>query len=295
MADSRIARVESGWGALRTTLEMIKIEHSVFALPFALSGAILAQRGVPDAAVLFWIVVAMVGARSSAMAFNRLVDLHYDALNPRTRERALPAGRLRVAQVWVFTVVTAAVMVLAAWRLNPLALTLSPVALLVIWGYSFTKRYTSLCHLFLGAAIGIAPSAAWIAVTGRLEWTAVILSAAVMLWVGGFDVLYALQDEEFDRQHGLRSLPERLGTAKALGASRVMHAAAVCLLLDVHASAGMGAYYLLGVGLVTGLLVYEHALVRPGDLSRLNAAFFTVNGYVSIAFFGFTLLDVVLG
>lgn len=283
-----------GWRQLRIILEMIKFEHTVFALPFALMAAVLAARGLPPWRVTAWILVAMVGARSSAMAFNRLVDQEFDRRNPRTAARALPAGQLTPTQVWLFVLGSTALFLLAAWRLNPLTLALSPVALAVIWGYSFTKRFTSFCHVVLGLAIGITPSAAWIADRGRLEWAPVLLTAAVMLWVGGFDVIYALQDEQFDRSHGLRSLPAWLGTARALAVSRAMHAATVLLLLLLPRLVHLGALYYAGVGVVAALLAYEHSLVRPGDLSRVNAAFFTVNGFISIALFLFTAADVLL-
>lgn len=292
MAAAAASPLSRGWKQLRVILEMIKFEHTVFALPFALMAAVLAERRIPSLPVLGWIVLAMVGARSSAMAFNRLVDLEIDRRNPRTQTRALPAGDLSPAQVWAFVVVTTGLFLLAAWRLNPLALMLSPVALLVIWGYSFTKRFTQYCHLVLGLAIGIAPSAAWIAVKGRLDWAPVALTGAVMLWVGGFDVIYSLQDEEFDRKQGLRSLPAWLGAARALWVSRGMHAGAVVLLLVLPFLTSLGATYCVGVAVAAALLVCEHAIVKPNDLSRVNAAFFTVNGFVSIGLFVFTLADV---
>ncbi len=278
---------------LKVILEMIKFEHTVFALPFALMAAVLAEHRIPSLPVLGWILLAMVGARSSAMAFNRLVDVEFDRRNPRTQVRALPAGQLTPAQVWLFVVVTTLLFLLAAWQLNPLTLILSPVALAVIWGYSYTKRFTPYCHLVLGLAIGIAPSAAWIAVTGRLDWAPVLLTAAVMLWVGGFDIIYALQDIDFDRKQGLRSIPARLGAARALLVSRFMHAVAVALLLCLPALVTLGAAYCAGVAVVAALLVCEHAMVKPNDLSRVNAAFFTVNGFVSIGLFLFTLADVI--
>jgi 4-hydroxybenzoate polyprenyltransferase len=277
---------------VRTFLEMIKFEHTVFALPFALMAAVVAAGGIPRASTLGWILLAMVGARSSAMAFNRLVDLEFDRKNPRTASRALPAGLLTRAQVWAFVAASTVLLTVAAWRLNPLALYLSPVALAVIWGYSYTKRFTSLCHLVLGIAIGIAPSAAWIAVRGTLDWAPVLLTVAVMLWVGGFDVIYACQDAEFDRKAGLHSLPGRLGIAGALAVSRAMHVGAVLSLLAVPLLAPLGWIYYAGVGAAALLLVYEQWLVRPHDLSRVNAAFFTVNGFVSIGLFCFTLADV---
>jgi 4-hydroxybenzoate polyprenyltransferase len=273
---------------------MIKFEHTVFALPFALMAALLAAGGLPDLRTLGWIVVAMVGARSSAMAFNRLVDYEYDRRNPRTATRALPAGHLTAAQVWLFVAVTTAVFLAAAWQLNPLALALSPVALAVIWGYSFTKRFTNWCHLVLGLAIGIAPAAAWIAVRGSLIWAPVVLTGAVMAWVGGFDIIYACQDAEFDRAQGLRSLPARLGIAKALAVSRCLHVGAVALLASLvwFLPLLLGPVYLTGVAGTAVLLAYEQSLVRPGDLSRVNAAFFTVNGFVGLALLAFTAIDV---
>lgn len=279
---------------VRIILEMIKFEHTVFALPFALMAALLAARGLPPWRVTGWILVAMIGARSSAMAFNRLVDLEYDRRNPRTAGRALPAGQVTVAQVWAFVLVTTALLFLAAWELNPMAFFLTPVALAVVWGYSFTKRFTQWCHVVLGAAIGIAPSAAWIAVRGTLELPPVLLSAAVALWVGGFDVIYACQDVEFDRSAGLRSLPSRLGIARALLLSRVMHAGTVLLLAALAPLLQMGMIYDVGVLFVAALLAYEHSLVRPDDLSRVNAAFFTVNGWISIGLFLFTGADLII-
>jgi 4-hydroxybenzoate polyprenyltransferase len=286
--------ITEAWRRLRIILEMIKFEHTVFALPFALMAAVLAAGGLPSWPVLFWILLAMVGARSSAMAFNRLVDYEFDRRNPRTASRALPAGLLTPLQVWLFVVVTTALFFLAAWRLNALALALAPVALAVIWGYSFTKRFTSLCHVFLGLAIGIAPSAAWIAVRGSLDPAPVLLTAAVLLWVGGFDVIYACQDVDFDRGAGLRSLPARLGLARALGISRLMHLGAVALLLALPQRLPLGVVYYIGVAAAAVLLAYEHILVKPHDLSRVNAAFFTVNGFVSIGLFLFTAADVLL-
>jgi 4-hydroxybenzoate polyprenyltransferase len=286
--------VAGAWRQLRVILEMIKFEHTVFALPFALMAALMAARGLPPWPVTFWILVAMVGARSSAMAFNRLVDIEYDRRNPRTASRALPAGQLTGVQVWAFVVVTTALFFAAAWRLNPLALALSPVALAVIWGYSFTKRFTQFCHVFLGLAIGIAPSAAWIAVRGSLDWAPVALTGAVMLWVGGFDIIYACQDVEFDRGARLRSIPAWLGVGRALWVSRLMHVGAVLLLAAVPLLAPLGIAYWAGVAFAAVLLVYEHSLVKADDLSRVNAAFFTVNGWVSIGLFLFTLGDVLL-
>jgi len=295
MATEVISPPRHGWERLRVILEMIKFEHTVFALPFAMMSAVIAAHGFPSARVTGWILLAMVGARSSAMAFNRVVDQEFDRRNPRTATRALPAGLLTPAQVWAFVIGTTALFVFASWQLNPLALALSPVALAVIWGYSFTKRFTSFCHVVLGLAIGIAPPGAWIAVRGSLGWAPVLLTAAVMLWVGGFDVIYACQDAEFDRSIGLQSLPARLGVAGALNVSRVMHAVTVALLALLPQLVPLGAIYYAGVIAVAALLVYEQSLVKPHDLSRVNAAFFTVNGFVSIGLFLFTLTDVLVG
>lgn len=288
--------LQRGWRQTRIILEMIKFEHTVFALPFALMAALLAAGGMPEPRVLLWILVAMVGARSSAMAFNRLVDLDFDRRNPRTALRALPAGQLTPLQVWLFVAAATTLFVLAAAQLNALALALSPVALAIIWGYSFTKRFTALCHLFLGLAIGIAPAAAWIAVRGDLGWPAITLTGAVLCWVGGFDIIYACQDAEFDRSAGLRSLPARLGVAGALAVSRLLHVAAVALLalLPALVPGFLGTAYWVGVGLTALLLAYEQSLVRPADLSRVNAAFFTVNGFVSLGLLAFTAADLLV-
>ncbi|MGB9587938.1 MAG: UbiA-like polyprenyltransferase [Armatimonadota bacterium] len=274
-------------------LETIKFEHTVFALPFALTGALLARDCVPDLRTLGWILVAMIGARSSAMAFNRIVDLRYDMLNPRTANRALPRGNLKVWEVSAFTVISAGVFFFAAWKLNPLAFALSPVALAVILGYSYTKRFTALSHLVLGLALGIAPTAAWIAVTGRLEYAPVILSIAVMFWTAGFDIIYSFQDIEFDREQGLFSIPAMLGTSKGLVISRLFHIVTPVMLVLFGIVLRLGTIYYVGVLVVALLLVYEQTLVRPDDYSKVNAAFFTVNGIVSIGYFVFTAVDMV--
>lgn len=286
-----MALLSHSWRRLRILLEMIKFEHTIFALPFALIGMLLAADGLPPLPVLGWILVAMVGARSSAMAFNRLVDLEIDRRNPRTAARALPAGLLTTGQVWGFTALSAALLVFAAARLNRTTLTLAPVALAIVWGYSFTKRFTALSHLVLGFAIGIAPSAAWIAVRGTLEPAPLVLTLAVMGWVGGFDIIYSLQDEEFDRRMGLHSLPARLGAARALWLSRAMHVATVILLLWLPRWVPLGAWYHAGVAVTALLLAYEQMLVKPNDLSRVDAAFFTVNGLVSLGLLAFTAID----
>ena len=272
----------------RTVLEMIKFEHSVFALPFALTGALLAARASrhswPTLRQFAWIVVAMVAARSAAMTINRIVDLRYDRENPRTSKRALATGELSVSFAWVFTIVAVGVFLVAAWQLNRLALELAPVALVVLFFYSFTKRFTNWSHLFLGFALGISPAAAWIAVTGGLDLRILILCAAVTLWVGGFDVLYACQDIDYDRSAGLFSVPKRFGIARALWISRVMHVGVVALLASLAASFALPWPAWLGVVVVAALLAYEHSLVKADDLSKLDAAFFAVNGYISLLF-----------
>jgi 4-hydroxybenzoate polyprenyltransferase len=272
---------------IRIVLEMIKFEHSVFALPFALVGAMLAARaggGLPTWRQILWIIVAMVGARSAAMTINRIADIEYDGRNPRTANRALPKGELSVGFAWVFTIVASAVLVLAAWQLNPLALKLSPVALAILFFYSYTKRFTSLSHIVLGFCLGISPAAAWIAIRGSLDPRILILCAAVTLWVGGFDVLYACQDVEFDQAAGLHSIPKKLGIARALFVARVMHVAMVALLAWLAWSFQLAWPAWAGIAVVAALLAYEHSLVKPNDLSKMNAAFFAVNGYISLLF-----------
>ena len=267
----------------RLTLEMIKIEHTLFALPFAFLGAVLAARGLPAPWQVLWIVVAMVGARSAAMAFNRIADRRIDARNPRTASRALPAGLLSVGFVWVFTIAAAALFVLAAAMLNRLTLILSPVALACVLLYSFTKRWTQFSHLVLGACLSIAPTGAWIAVRGEIgSAVPLLLSLVVLLWTAGFDVLYACQDYDFDRSEGLRSIPARVGIARALWIARALHAAAFLALVWLFVITQLGPVALVGVVATAALLVYQHRLVRADDLSRLNAAFFTTNAFVSV-------------
>ncbi len=269
---------------LRVTLEMIKWEHSIFALPFALCGAMLAASGLPTGHQLFWIVVAMLAARSAAMAFNRLADAAIDAANPRTRTRALPAGQLSPAFVATFVIVSCAIFIVAASQLNRLTLWLSPVALAVLLLYSYTKRFTRWSHLVLGFALGIAPSAAWIAVRGSLDPRILLLTAAVTFWVAGFDILYSCQDFQFDRDAGLHSIPRYLGIRGALWVARVFHVVMLLLLIALLPAFSLGKLAIAGVGAVTLLLLYEHSLVKPDDLSRLNAAFFTMNGVISVVF-----------
>ena len=283
-----------GAGARRIgiMLEMIKFEHTVFALPFALSSALVAANGMPGWRTLGWILVAMVGARSAAMAFNRIADARLDALNPRTAGRALPKGLVSVGAAWVFTIMAASVFVLAAHMLNQLAFALSPVALAAVLGYSYSKRFTNLSHLWLGLCLGIAPVGAWVAVRGEIGFPSMALSAAVILWTAGFDIIYSLQDVEFDRKMGLFSLPASFGPARALFASRLFHAVAVTLLAWFGALCGLGAIYYAGVAFAGVSLAYEQSLVSPSDFSRVNTAFFTMNGCVSIAILAFVAADI---
>lgn len=288
------------WRRFVMTLEMIKFEHSVFALPFALTGAVLAWRasGFPlegIGATLFWIIVAMVGARSAAMAFNRVLDAQIDARNPRTSGRHIPAGLLSPRFAWAFIAGSAALLVLAAAMLNPLCLMLSPVALGVVMFYSWTKRFTPFSHVVLGFALGIAPAAAWIAVTGQLDAPILWLTAAVTLWTAGFDIIYSCQDFEFDRQAGLHSIPARLGIGGALVVARLLHAAMVVCLIVLAVSFDMGRLAWAGIAVTAIMLAWEHRLVRADDMSKVDAAFFTVNGWVSLLFFVFWAADVMTG
>jgi 4-hydroxybenzoate polyprenyltransferase len=276
---------------LKLTLEMIKWEHSVFALPFALCGAMLAAGGVPAWHQLAWILVAMVSARSAAMAFNRLADATIDAANPRTAIRALPAGLLSHGFVSTFVLVSCGIFVLAASQLNRLTLILSPVALAIVLLYSYSKRFTRWSHLFLGFALGIAPAAAWIAVRGSLDPRILLLTAAVTFWVGGFDVIYACQDYDFDRSYGLHSVPRHMGIGTALWVARVFHLTMLGLLVTLLIVFGLGKLAAAGVLVVAALLAYEHSLIRHDDLSKLNAAFFTMNGVISVVFFVFVAGD----
>jgi 4-hydroxybenzoate polyprenyltransferase len=277
----------NSWKSTRLTLEMIKWEHSVFALPFALTGAVLAAHGWPQARVLLWIVVCMVSARSAAMAFNRLADAQLDAANPRTAMRALPAGLLKPGFVAGFTVISGVVFLLGAAMLNRLTLILALPTLAVLLMYSYMKRVTRWSHLVLGLALGIAPSAAWIAVRGSLDWRIAVLSLAVLLWVGGFDVLYACQDLEHDRTAGLNSVPQAFGVEAAFWTARAMHLGMLALLLWLVRLFALGAIAGTGIAVVAALLIYEHSIISPRDLRRMNAAFFTLNGVISLAFFCF--------
>jgi len=278
-------RPETPWERLRTTLGMIRFSHSIFALPFALLAAAMAARGMPSAWSLIWIVAACVFARSAAMAFNRLHDEPFDRVNPRTRGWALPAGRLSRRFVWSFLIVCAGGFIFSAAMLNPLAFKLSPVALMVLLGYSTTKRWTTASHFFLGLALGIAPLGAWIGVSGTIAWPPVLLGLGVMCWVAGFDIIYACQDADFDRRSGLFSLPVRMGKPRALAISALCHVAAIALFLGLSLTDGLGVFYLVAVAGAGALLAWEQSIVSPRDLSRVNSAFFTFNGWVSVVMF----------
>ncbi len=282
--------------SLVTFGRMVKFSHTIFALPFALAAAALASRGVglplPRLAA---IIVAMAGARTAAMGFNRIVDRHIDARNPRTTGREIPRGVVSLRAAWTMTGTATAVFVTAAAYLGPLCLALTPVALLLLFGYSVTKRFTALCHLILGLAIASGPAGAWIAVRGDFGLVPALLMTAVATWIGGFDILYALADRDFDRAAGLHSIPARLGVTGALLVSGLLHIVTVAALLALASFAGLGTIYLGGVAIVTALLVWEHAILRPSDLSRLNMAFFNLNGYVSVVFLAATVIDVLAG
>jgi 4-hydroxybenzoate polyprenyltransferase len=276
---------------LRIVLEMVKFEHTIFALPFAFMGAFLAVRGIPRPAQIGWILLAMVGARSAAMAFNRLVDLPFDARNPRTANRALPMHQLTRGFVVAFIIGSSALLVFAASQLNRLSLELSPLALAIVLFYSLTKRFTWWTHIFLGISLACAPIGAWIALRGTLELAPLILGLAVVLWVAGFDVIYSCQDVEFDRGETLYSIPKRFGVAAALWVSAALHLIMVGILAFLFWREGLGSISFLGLGIVALLLAYEHSLVRPTDLSRANTAFFAINGWISVLLFFTTMID----
>lgn len=277
---------------LKIILEMIKFEHTVFALPFAVMSAFIAAEGFPPLPKLGWILVAMVGARSCAMAFNRLADAEIDRKNPRTAMRAIPAGLITKGTVWSFTIVSAGLLIFAAWRLNPLAFVLSPVALIVVMGYSYTKRFTALSHFWLGLALSISPIGAWIAIHGNFALPPIILCLVVLLWTAGFDIIYACQDVSFDRKHGLRSIPAKIGIRWALWLSSALHVIAVLLLLGIPLLVELGLFYYIGVGIVVLIFIYEHAILKPTDLSRVNLAFFTLNGMISLVLMVLSIADI---
>lgn len=278
--------MQSFWTKLKTTLEMIKFEHTLFALPFALLGAVLAANGLPTTWQIVWITVAMFGARSAAMTFNRIIDRKFDAENPRTANREIPSGKLSLNFAITFLVVAIILFEIASYELNWLTFALSPIALLSVLGYSYAKRFTSFAHLILGWALAISPTAAWIAVRGEIDdITPIFLSLIVMMWTAGFDVMYACQDFEFDKKNGLRSIPARFGIARSLWIARMFHFQAFVVLLLLYVSTNLGWLALAGVIAVGALLIYQHTLVKANDLSRMNAAFFTTNAFVSIILF----------
>ncbi len=268
----------------RHYLELVKFSHTIFALPFALAAMLVAAHGLPSARIFVWIIVAMVGARTAAMGFNRIVDREIDARNPRTAKRELPAGAVSLKGAIGLVVVASILFFVAAWQINTLALWLSPLTLLALFFYSFCKRFTSLSHFVLGLCLGIAPVGAWVAVTGKIEWAPCVLCAAIIAWVAGFDIIYATMDVEFDRQTGLNSMVTKLGIARALTLARALHLAFLGLLIWFGALTGLGAIYYGAVALIGGFIVYEHVLVKPDDLRRVNAAFFTMNGAISVFF-----------
>jgi len=282
-----------------TLLEMIKFSHTVFAFPFALIGVVLASMAndaPPSPGQILWICLAMVGARSGAMGLNRIiVDARIDAENPRTAERHIPAGKVSMKEAWLLVVGSFALLLLAAWMLNPLCFYLSPIVLFFLALYSFAKRFTALAHVILGICLSAAPIGAWIALRGDVSLSVVLVGIAVLLWVAGFDVFYALQDLDFDRSKGLHSIPVKLGEKRAIYLVRIFHILMVACLLLAMLGTALGWIYFLGVLVVAGMLFYEHTLVKPGDLSRLDAAFFTMNGYISVTLFAFTLLDALFG
>ncbi len=277
---------------LKVILEMIKFPHTVFALPFAFTAAVLAANGMPAWDKILWITLAMVGARSGAMGMNRMLDADIDAKNPRTKTRAIPAGLLTKAQVGLFSLLSFALLVYSAYRLNPLCLKLSPIAIAVVTFYSLTKRFTWACHIFLGLALAFAPVGAWIAIRGTIDMPVIILAVAVLTWVAGFDIFYALQDIEFDTQAGLHSIPRYLGVNGSLWVARLLHLVTIAGLLYIYYPLGLHFIYLIGIGVVAAMLVYEHLLLRNGDLDKLDAAFFNMNGYISVTVFAFSAVAV---
>ncbi|KIH77601.1 4-hydroxybenzoate polyprenyltransferase [Geoalkalibacter ferrihydriticus] len=285
------------WEKTRTLLEMIKFSHTVFAFPFALMGVVLASlanQAPPTLGQIFWICLAMIGARSGAMGLNRIIDARIDAKNPRTAARHIPAGQVSLREAWLFVLGSFALMLFAAWMLNPLCFYLAPVALFFLFLYSFCKRFTALAHVVLGICLAAAPIGAWIALRGDVSWQIIALGLAVLFWVAGFDIFYALQDLEFDREQGLHSIPARFGVERSLWLARAFHIMMVFLLLLLLIGTGLGWIYFLGVCVVAGLLAYEHLLVKPDDFSRIDAAFFNMNGYISLTIFAFTLLDALI-
>jgi len=275
----------------KTFLSMIKVEHTLFALPFAFTGMFLAARGLPSIGTIFWVILAVLGARSGAMGFNRVVDAKIDARNPRTENRDIPAGRISVSEATLYVVISFAVYFFAAYMLNPLCLMLSPIPFAVFILYSYTKRFTFLCHIVLGVALGIAPIGAWVAVTGDLNFGIVMLGLAVLFWVSGFDIVYACQDIDFDRDEGLFSIPRYLGLRNSLNLARAFHLVAFFIFMFTWTYFDLGFIYLAGILLTGGFMVYQHSIIKPEDLSRLDMAFFNLNAYISVSICVFTLLD----
>ncbi len=275
-------------------LRLIKFSHSVFALPFAFTAAIIAANGIPAFSKIFWITVAMVGGRSGAMGMNRIVDRKFDALNPRTQNRELPKGVMKTSEAFIFTIIAFAFLLFAAYKLNPLCLKISPLFLLVLFSYSYTKRFTWLCHIVLGTALSLAPLGAWIAIRGTFNYEILPLCLAVMLWVAGFDVLYGMQDMDFDKKQGLYSIPSAFGIKTSLWIARLFHLSTIVLLLSLVPIFNLTGLYISGTLIASGLMLYEHSLVKATDLSKLNIAFFNMNGYISITVFLFTLLNYVI-
>jgi len=271
-------------------LRLIKFSHSIFALPFAFTSALIAAGGIPSLYKVFWITVAMIGGRSGAMGMNRIIDREIDAMNPRTKNRELPCGVIKTWEALIFTIISFALLVLAAYKLNPLCFKLSPIVLLILITYSYTKRFTWMCHIILGLALSLAPLGAWVAIKGSIDLEIIPLCVAVMFWVAGFDTLYGLQDIDFDKKYGLYSIPTRFGIRSSLWIARIFHIITVILLISLVPIFNLSWIYLIGVLISVLLLTYEHMLVRPDDLSKLNMAFFNMNGYISITVFSFTLL-----
>ena len=285
---------EEAFAKMKTLLEMIKFSHTIFAFPFALMGVVLASLASgrpPGLGQIFWICVAMVGARSAAMGLNRLIDARIDADNPRTAERHIPSGQVSILEAWVFILMSTGIFLLAAWMLNPLCFKLAPVALALFVLYAYCKRFTHYAHVVLGLCLAAAPIGAWIALRGDIGWPVISLGLAVLFWVAGFDIFYALQDYDYDVKAGLHSVPSRLGIEKSFVLVRIFHGLMLFFLLLVMPGSGLGWIYFAGVVVVAGLLLYEHSLVKPNDLSRLDAAFFNMNGYISVTIFVFTLVD----
>lgn len=284
----------TGQSGIASYLRMIKFSHTLFALPFAFTSAILAAKGVPALKEIFWITIAMIGARSGAMGMNRIIDRKIDAANPRTKERELPSGVIKLKEAVLFTAFSLIVFLVAAYMLNPLCIKLAPVILIILFIYSYTKRFTWLSHLFLGLTISLAPLGAWIAITGKINVEILPLMIAVVFWLAGFDIIYALQDIDFDRQNALYSIPQRFGVEKALIIARSCHLLTWILLLMTGEIFDLGYIYYLSMIIIAGLLIYEHSIVKPHDLSRLDIAFFNMNGYISVTIFAFTLVDIIV-